>query len=189
MRHGRWKSDLVAFCRFFTACVRAAQSIMFNATFRAGKKVTETQFHDALEERLRHDPDLEGRLTRRDPIAGGFDDLHHDDVVAELKVEKTTPRTVGDCARYIGQPTQYGRRRSWEPPLDPGRSGPREEDRAARGSREPRRVDVSRASRTRGPRAIRHAWASSSSTPIGPFQAPGHGAVSRLVTRAGHGAA
>jgi hypothetical protein len=54
------------------------------------------------------DPLLEGRLSRRDKVAGGFDDLLHDDVIAELKVEKTTPRAVEDYARYIGQPTQYG---------------------------------------------------------------------------------
>ena len=93
--------DIIAFSRFFTACVRAAQRIMFDTTFLAGKKVTETHFHDTLEERLRHDPSLEGRLSRRDRVAGGFDDLLHDDIVAEL-------RSVQDCARYIAQPTQYG---------------------------------------------------------------------------------
>jgi len=70
--------------------------------------VTEQEFHDRLEARLLEDPLLGGRLSRRDRVAGGFDDLLHDDVIAELKVEKTTPRTVEDCARYIGQPTQYG---------------------------------------------------------------------------------
>lgn len=100
--------DVAAFCRMFTACVRAAQSIMFYKAFRAGRKITEQQFHDALEDRLRDDPELEGRLTRRDAVAGGYDDLLHDDVIAELKVEKNTPRTVEDCARFIGQPMQYG---------------------------------------------------------------------------------
>lgn len=100
--------DVASFCRLFTACVRAAHSIMFDAAFRAGRNITEQQFHDALEERLRNDPELEGRLTRRDPVGGGYDDLLHDDVIAELKVEKKTPRTVDDCARYVGQPTQYG---------------------------------------------------------------------------------
>lgn len=100
--------DVAAFCRMFTACVRAAQSIMFDKAFRAGRKITEQQFHDALEDRLRDDPELEGRLTQRDAVAGGYDDLLHDDVIAELKVEKNTPRTVEDCARFIGQPMQYG---------------------------------------------------------------------------------
>lgn len=102
------QDDVRAFCRLFTSCVRAAQAIMFDGVFRSGRSVTEQQFHDDLERRLREDPELGGRLTRRDPVAGGFDDLLHDDVVAELKVEKKTPRTVEDCARYIGQPTQYG---------------------------------------------------------------------------------
>ncbi len=100
--------DVQAFCRFFTACADAAIHIMFNPDFRAGTNVTEKQFHNAFEQRLRQDPLLEGRLTRRDPVAGGLDDLLHDDIIAELKVEKKTPRTVDDCARYIGQPTQYG---------------------------------------------------------------------------------
>lgn len=100
--------DVAAFCRLFAACVRAAQRIMFDVAFRSGQKVTEQQFHDKLEEHLRLDPILEGRLSRRDRVAGGFDDLLHDDVIAELKVEKRTPRTVDECARYVGQPTQYG---------------------------------------------------------------------------------
>lgn len=100
--------DVAAFCRLFTACVSAAQKIMFDGAFRSGRKVSEQEFHDKLEARLLEDPILEGRLSRRDKVAGGFDDLLHDDVIAELKVEKTTPRRVEDCARYIGQPTQYG---------------------------------------------------------------------------------
>jgi hypothetical protein len=32
-----------AFCRFFAACVRAARTIMFDKTFRAGTKLTETR--------------------------------------------------------------------------------------------------------------------------------------------------
>lgn len=100
--------DVAAFARFFTAVVRAAPSVTFDAAFRAGKKVTEADFHDRLESKLLADPALGGRVSRRDPIAGGFDDLMYDGIVAELKVEKTTPRSVEDCARYIGQPTQYG---------------------------------------------------------------------------------
>jgi hypothetical protein len=102
------QTDVAAFIRLFTACVRDGQSIMFDQTFRAGKTVTETQFHDELEARLRADVTLEGRLTRRDAVGGGFDDLLHDDIIAELKVEKTTPRTLDNCARFVGQPTQYG---------------------------------------------------------------------------------
>lgn len=100
--------DVAAFARFFTAIVRAGPSITFDAAFRAGKKVSEGQFHDTLETKLVADPALGGRVTRRDPLSGGFDDLMHDGIVAELKVEKTTPRTIESCARYLGQPEQYG---------------------------------------------------------------------------------
>src|SRR5262249_4420009 len=81
--------DVRAFCRLFSACVRAAQSIMFDKVFRRGTRVSETTFHNELESRLRADPELGGQLTRRDAVAGGFDDLLHDDVIAELKVVST----------------------------------------------------------------------------------------------------
>jgi len=41
-------------------------------------------------------------------VAGSFDDLLHDDVIAELKVERKTSATVEHSAKYIGQPTQFG---------------------------------------------------------------------------------
>src|SRR4051794_8099994 len=85
--------DARAFCRLFAACVRASQVIMFEKIFRAGSRVPEAQFHDELERLLRADPQLEGRLTRRDAVAGGFDDLLHDDVIAELKVARAAPVT------------------------------------------------------------------------------------------------
>ncbi len=100
--------DVRAFCRLFAACVRAAQMIMFEKTFMRGSRVSEAEFHNELERLLRNDPELEGRLTRRDAVAGGFDDLLHDDVIAELKVSRGAPVTVDHCARYVGQPTQYG---------------------------------------------------------------------------------
>ena len=99
--------DVRAFCRLFSACVRAAQTIMFEKTFMQGSRVSEAEFHDELERRLRADPELEGRLTRRDAVAGGFDDLLHDDIIAELKVSHGPPVTVDACARYVGQPSQY----------------------------------------------------------------------------------
>lgn len=100
--------DVRAFCRLFSSSVRAAQSIMFEKIYRRGTKVTEAVFHDEFERRLREDPELGGRLTRRDAVAGGFDDLLHDEVIAELKVARDGAITVDDCARYIGQPAQYG---------------------------------------------------------------------------------
>jgi hypothetical protein len=100
--------DVRAFCRLFAACVRAAQVMMFEKTFKRGTHVSEAQFHNELERLLRADLELEGRLTRRDAVAGGYDDLLHDDVIAELKVSHGAPVTVEDCVRYLGQPTQYG---------------------------------------------------------------------------------
>jgi hypothetical protein len=100
--------DVRTFCTFFSACVTAAQSIMFDKTFRRGTRVTEPQFHDELEQRLRNDPTLGGRLTRRDAVAGGFDDLLHDSLIAELKVERRKAVSVDECAKYLGQPVQYG---------------------------------------------------------------------------------
>jgi hypothetical protein len=63
--------DVRAFCRLFAACVRAAQMIMFEKTFMRGSRVSEAEFHNELERLLRNDPELEGRLTRRDAVAGG----------------------------------------------------------------------------------------------------------------------
>ncbi len=100
--------DQDALFRFFAACVRAAREIMFDKLIKAGGRVTEKQFHDRFEKLLLSDEQLGGRVTRRDPVAGGFDDLMHDDIVAELKVERKHPRTPADCHSYIGQPTQYG---------------------------------------------------------------------------------
>ena len=100
--------DVRAFCRAFGACVRAAQRIMFTKRFMRSGHVSEGLFHDEMEQLMRDDPELEGRLSRRDAVAGGFDDLLHDDVIVELKVERQTPATVEHSSKYVGQPTQYG---------------------------------------------------------------------------------
>lgn len=99
--------DVRSFCTFFTACVTAAQSIMFDKVFRRGTKVREAQFHNELERRLLDNPALGGRLTRRNRVAGGFDDLLHDAIIAELKVEPKKAISVEDCAKFLGQPVQY----------------------------------------------------------------------------------
>jgi hypothetical protein len=99
--------DVKAFCRFFTACVNAARLLMFDRQFRKGTRVTEQQFHNALEDLLKEDAGLGGRLSRRDALAGGFDDLRHDAIVAELKVVKRPQRTADGEARYVARPTQY----------------------------------------------------------------------------------
>jgi hypothetical protein len=107
--HGRElpDDDIQATARLFTAIVTAAERIQFDATYKRGTRVTERQFHDDLEARLRADSRLGGRLTRNDPRALGYLDLDHDGVTAELKVERKTPVTADNCHRYLGQPTQY----------------------------------------------------------------------------------
>lgn len=102
------REDARAFCRLFAACVRAGQQIMFEKTFMQGSKVGEARFHNELERLLRADPELGGRLTRRDRVAGGFDDLLHDDVIVELKAPSDSPITIDKCVKYLGQPAQYG---------------------------------------------------------------------------------
>jgi hypothetical protein len=106
--HGRFPEDqLEAFARFLTAIVLAAERIQFDQAYKLGARVSETTFHDDLEARLRDDPALGGRLTRRDARALGFLDLDHDRITAELKVERTTPVTQENCHKYLGQPAQY----------------------------------------------------------------------------------
>jgi hypothetical protein len=100
------EDDVRAFCRFFTACMRAAKAIQFDRSFRKNAHVTEKQFHDALYDRLLADPELGGRVTRRNPLGGGFDDLQHDGIDAEVKVAKTAA-AAADRNRYVGQPVQY----------------------------------------------------------------------------------
>lgn len=100
------QDDVRAFCRFFTACIRAAKAIQFDRSFRKNALVTEKQFHDSLYDRLLADPELGGRVTRRNPLGGGFDDLQHDGIDAEVKVAKTAA-AAADRTRYVGQPVQY----------------------------------------------------------------------------------
>jgi hypothetical protein len=106
--HSRFPDDqLETFARFLTAIVLAAERIQFDKTYKLGTRASEASFHDDLENRLRDDPTLGGRLTRRDARALGFLDLDHDQTTAELKVERTTPVTQENCHKYLGQPAQY----------------------------------------------------------------------------------
>jgi hypothetical protein len=105
---GRYPDEQVeTFARFLTAIAHAAAQIQFDKTYKLGTRVSEASFHDDIESRLRGDATLEGRLTRRNPRGGGFLDLDHDQITAELKVERDTPVTPENCAKYLGQPTQY----------------------------------------------------------------------------------
>jgi hypothetical protein len=99
--------EIAAFCRCFSAISRAAQAIQADRQYGEGRRISEGNFHDDLERRLRADPTLGGRLERRTPSGGGYLDLLHDMINAELKVEHKTPATVERADKYMGQPVQY----------------------------------------------------------------------------------
>ena len=98
--------EVKVFCRFFAALVAAAKRLYADRQFRGGGKMREARFQRELEEILRADPRLGGRVQRV-ALAGGITDLVHDGIVAELKVEKSTPATIARADRYLGQPAQY----------------------------------------------------------------------------------
>lgn len=93
--------------RFFTAISLAAQAIQADRAYGEGKRLSEAAFHDDLERRLRLDATLGGRLERRTPAGGGFLDLLHDGINAEMKVENDKPASIDGAAKYMGQPVQY----------------------------------------------------------------------------------
>jgi hypothetical protein len=106
--HGRFPdAQLEPFARLLTAIVLDAERIQFDKMYKLGSRISEATFHQDLESRLRDDPTLGGRISRRDRRALGFVDLDHDQITAELKVERTTPVTEVNCHKYLGQPTQY----------------------------------------------------------------------------------
>lgn len=99
--------DARAFCRFFTAITRAAVKMQADNLFRRGENIRESGFQEELFDRLLDDPSLGKRVRREEPRSGGFADLVHDGIVAELKIERKTPATVENAVRYLGQPVQY----------------------------------------------------------------------------------
>ena len=101
------EDHIQAFCRLLTATCRAGMEMTWERRYRRGQKVSERKFHDDLFERLRAEPELEGRVERGSPLALGFLDVRHDGITAELKVERKQPVTRENVTKYIGQPTQY----------------------------------------------------------------------------------
>jgi hypothetical protein len=106
-RAGYDHDQLQAFCRLLTAVSRAGLRITWDKKYRRGARVIERTFHDDLYERLLTESELGGRIERGSPLALGFLDVRHDGITAELKVERKTPVTKENAAKYIGQPTQY----------------------------------------------------------------------------------
>jgi hypothetical protein len=101
------EGQVQAFCRLLTATCRAGMSMTWEKRYRRGQRVIERQFHDDLYDRLGQDPELGGRIERGSPLALGFLDVRHDEITAELKVERKAPVTRETAPKYMGQPTQY----------------------------------------------------------------------------------
>jgi hypothetical protein len=101
--------DVQAFCRLYTAIASTAVDMQYERSYmrKEGGGVTERSFHDDLFGRLLADPALEGRVQRGTRAAGGFLDIIHDRINAELKVEKKTTVTVETSHKYLGQAADY----------------------------------------------------------------------------------
>jgi len=100
--------DVQAFCRLYTAIADKAVDMQYERSYmRKGGGVTERSFHDDLFDRLLADPALEGRVQRGTRAAGGFLDIIHDRINAELKVAKNTGVTVETSHKYLGQAADY----------------------------------------------------------------------------------
>jgi hypothetical protein len=100
--------DVQAFCRLYTAIVDKAVAMQYEGMYmNKGAGVTERAFHNDLFGRLLSDPALEGRVERGTRAAGGFLDIIHDRINAELKVAKKTSVTVKTSHKYLGQPADY----------------------------------------------------------------------------------
>ena len=99
--------DVQAFCRLYTAIADKAVEMQYNRAYRKGAHVTERAFHNDLFNRLLADPSLEGRVQRGNRAAGGFLDILHDRINAELKVTRQTAVTVETSHKYLGQPVDY----------------------------------------------------------------------------------
>lgn len=99
--------EQAALGRFFGAVVRAGVGILADREFPAGSNPVEADFHRELLKRLRMATELGGRVANHTWQGGGPTDLVHDGIIAELKIDKTTPVTLENAKQYLGQPTQY----------------------------------------------------------------------------------
>jgi hypothetical protein len=101
------EAQVQAFARLLSAIARASLRIAWSKPYKLGAHISERKFHDDLYEMLLADPELEGRVERGKPSGLGYNDLRHDGITAELKVEKTVPETRERSAKYISQTSQY----------------------------------------------------------------------------------
>jgi hypothetical protein len=95
--------DVQAFCRLYTAIVDKVTDMQFERSYmRKGGGVTERSFHDDLFAACSPTlPWRDGCSVAR--AAGGFLDIVHDRINAELKVSKDTAVTVETSNKYLGQ--------------------------------------------------------------------------------------
>lgn len=100
-------SEQEAFGRFLGAINRAGVAMAWEREFPEGTRPTEARFQDELRKRLKMATELGGRLAEHAWQGGGQTDLAHDEVVAELKVERDTPATIDTATKYLAQSTQY----------------------------------------------------------------------------------
>lgn len=100
-------SEQEAFGRFLGAINRAGVAMTWEREFPKGTRPTEAEFQDELRKRLKMATELGGRLSEHAWQGGGETDLAHDEVIAELKVERDTPATIDTATKYLAQPTQY----------------------------------------------------------------------------------
>ncbi|TFD13791.1 hypothetical protein E3T26_09285 [Cryobacterium sp. TMT1-21] len=96
-----------AFARLLSAIARASLQIAWSKPYKSGASITERKFHDDLYEQLLLDPELERRLERGAASGLGYNDIRHDGITAELKVERQVPETRERSAKYISQVSQY----------------------------------------------------------------------------------
>jgi len=100
--------DVQALCRLYTAIAVKAVDMQYERSYmRKGGGVTERSLHDDLFDRLFADPALERRVQRGTRAAGGFLDIIHAGINAELKVAKNTGVTVETPHKYLGQAADY----------------------------------------------------------------------------------
>lgn len=101
------EQQVQAFARLLGGIARASLTIAWSKAYKLGTHITERKFHDDLYQMLLEDPELEGRIERGNAVGLGYNDLRHDGITAELKVEKTVPETKERSAKYISQTAQY----------------------------------------------------------------------------------
>ena len=101
------EDEKLSFRRMLIGIARVAASMHVRRDYASGTTVSEDVFHRDLLKQLDMQPELTGRVWDGRRQGGGPTDLVHDNINAELKVEKNTTATLENAHRFLGQPTQY----------------------------------------------------------------------------------